>query len=94
MENTDQKRTVYTVKMIADEGFNEDYNVTSETSKCLGFAIKINFLENSVVLTTTGKLVLCEGGGRKKIRKVRTDALLLSAGRASTFTRSRTSCDS
>jgi hypothetical protein len=44
MENTDQKRTVYTVKMVADEGFNEDYNVTSETSKCCGFAIKLTCL--------------------------------------------------
>jgi hypothetical protein len=30
--------------MIADRGFNEDYNPTSETSECAGFEIKIIYL--------------------------------------------------
>lgn len=78
---------MYRVEKIADVGFNEEYNMTSETSECLSFAIKITVLGKESG-TYNWELVQCEEG--RKLDRIKTNTLLLSTSRASNSTRRRT----
>lgn len=78
---------MYRVKKIADVEFIEEYNVTSETSECLSFAIKITVLGKGGG-THNWKLVQYEEG--RKLDRIKIDTLLLSTSRASNSTRRRT----